>query len=248
MVCTSPSYFSPTQINNGFTTGAASLDIPAFELTNQTSSVVYPSHVSCNISHAPLPTILKSYPRNESKSKREDAESKIAQKDVLNNNPGFSPQGKLPDETGKEESVDEILEDDKNVWNASCDYKEFRKDGLSNVFITWAGSKSKLLAKLRQHDLNAELCLTTSDADVFSVVFEDHKIARKAFTSQREIHLKMVPPRPSSRSWFRSPSPNFLVKYETKFRLTVRSGKAKSHSIVGELLMSNFDENKGCYI
>jgi len=39
-----------------------------------------------------------------------------------------------------------------------------------------------------------------------------------------------------------------VVKYETKFRLTLRSGKAPIHDIVGDFVMSNYQEKKGCYI
>jgi len=249
MLCTSPSYVSPTQINNGFPTVGASLDIPpAFELNNQNSGVKYPSQVSCNISHAPVPSFHKSYQRNELQRARVDSESRIVQKAASDGHPGLPHQGKSNDQARKEETAEEILEDDKDIWNGSCAYKEYKKDGGSNLFITYAGSKSHLVAKLRKHNLKVRLCRTTNDMKIFNVIFEDHANARKAFTTQREIHLKMVPPKPSSRNWFKSPSPNFLVKYETKFRLTVRSGKAASHEIVGEFLMSNFDENKGCYI
>jgi len=38
------------------------------------------------------------------------------------------------------------------------------------------------------------------------------------------------------------------VKYETHKRLRVREGRAVSHGIVGELLMSNFEDQSGCII
>jgi len=58
---------------------------------------------------------------------------------------------------------------------------------------------------------------------------------------QRQIRVRIVPPKNSHRIWFRNPSPTFLVKFETKCRLTIRKGKAECHDVVGELL-------KGCLI
>jgi len=246
LLCTPPSCFSSAQINNGFPSVAASVDIPpAFQLNNQNSNISYPSNVSCNINLAPVPTFHESYEGNELKMARRDAESMLAQQAAATYS---TPLGKSNNQAWKEETAGEMLEDDEDIWNGSCVYKEWKKDGGSNLFITWTGSNFSLLAKLQKHDLKVRFCLKTNDVQVFNVVFDDHTNARKAFTSQREIHLKMVPPRHSGRSWFRSPSPNFVVKYETRFRLTVRSGKSSSHDIVGELLMSNFSENKGCYI
>jgi len=46
----------------------------------------------------------------------------------------------------------------------------------------------------------------------------------------------------------RNPSPDFLVKFETKYRLVVKKGKADCHDNVGDLLMSNSREQKGCLI
>jgi len=88
----------------------------------------------------------------------------------------------------------------------------------------------------------------TSDDTVFNIVFESHASARKAFTMQRTIRLRMVPPKKSRFKWLRNPSPKFLVKYETKRALVMRKGKAESHDIVGELVMSNWKEHKGCLV
>jgi len=83
--------------------------------------------------------------------------------------------------------------------------------------------------------------LSTKDKSMCNVIFETHPIARKAFTMQQQIRLRIVPPINSRRCWFRNPSPKFLVQFETKCRLTVRKGKAECHDTVGELL-------KGCFI
>lgn len=83
-----------------------------------------------------------------------------------------------------------------------------------------------------------------SDDGIFNVVFENHLSARKAFLMQGEIRLRMVPPKGSHRNWFRHPSPDFLVKYETRRRLVAKKRKA----VVGSFLMSNSQQQKGCII
>jgi len=86
------------------------------------------------------------------------------------------------------------------------------------------------------------------DDGIFNVVFENHLNARKAFLMQREIRLRMVPPKDSRRHWLRNPSPKYLVKFETRCRLVVKKGKAEFHDIVGDLLMLNCQQEKGSII
>jgi len=80
------------------------------------------------------------------------------------------------------------------------------------------------------------------------VIFAAHNNARKAFLMQREIKLRMVPPKNSSRNWLRNPSPKFLVKFETRCRLVVKKGKAECQEIVGDLLMTHYHKQKGCIV
>jgi len=96
-----------------------------------------------------------------------------------------------------------------------------------------------LLGKLRQFKFEVGHVHGTPDDTVFNIVFESHAIARKAFTMQRTIRLRMVPPKMSRFKWSRNPSPMFLVKYETQRTLVMKKGKAESHDIVGELVVSN---------
>jgi len=93
--------------------------------------------------------------------------------------------------------------------------------------------------KFRHFNFEVVRVHETCDDTVFNVVFESHASARKAFTMQRTIRLRMVPPKDSSFKWLRNPSPKFVVKYETKRTLVMKKGKAESHDIVGELLLSN---------
>jgi len=134
------------------------------------------------------------------------------------------------------------------IWMDNCDYDEYHPERYSNLFITWAWAKSQLIEKLGQLNLIVKFALPTKAKNVWNVVFESHANARKAFTTQREIRMRMVPPKGSKRNWFRNPSPRFLVKYQTKCRLDVRKGKAVCHDLVGTLLMSNCKTRKGCII
>jgi len=127
------------------------------------------------------------------------------------------------------------------LWNGSLNYEEYKWNGGSNLFITWSGLKTELVDKLQSYRLDVREVLSTSDQNVCNVIFESHPTARKAFTMQQQIRLRMVPPKRSHRYWLRNPAPSFLVKFETKCRLSVRKGKAECHDVVGELL-------KGCLI
>jgi len=132
-------------------------------------------------------------------------------------------------------------EKEDNLWPGTCNYAEYQRNGGSNLFITWSGPKAKLVEQLHNFKLDVRDVLSTSDPNVCNVIFESHPIARKAFTMQNQIRLRIVPPKNSHRIWLRNPSPKFLVKFETKCKLVVRKGKAECHDIVGELL-------KGCLI
>jgi len=110
------------------------------------------------------------------------------------------------------------------------------KNGGSNLFITWSGCKAELVNKLHTFKLKVRDIFSTSNENILNVVFESHPIARKAFTMQKQICVRIVPPKNSRRIWWRNPSPKFLVKFETKCQLIVKKGKAECHDIVGELL------------
>lgn len=138
--------------------------------------------------------------------------------------------------------------EEEDLWPGTCNYVEYQRDGGSNLFITWSGSLAKLVEKLHSFKLDVRDICSTSDENVCNVIFESHPIARKAFTMQHQIRLRIVPPKSSHRIWLRNPSPKFLVKFETKCKLVVRKGKAECHDIVGELLKGSLisaDQLKG---
>jgi len=136
----------------------------------------------------------------------------------------------------------------ESLWVGNCSYKECNLNGGSNLFITWKGTESELLLKLQDYNLEVRTASKCNNEGIFNVVFENHLSARKAFLMQRDLRMKMVPPKGSHRNWLRNPSPKFLVKFETKCRLVVKNGKAECHEIVGDLLMSSCQQQKGCII
>jgi len=138
--------------------------------------------------------------------------------------------------------------DVENLWLGNGSYEEYNHNGSSNLFISWHGSESELLIKLQDYKLEVRNVSRCCDDGIFNVVFENHLNARKAFLMQREIRLRMVPPKDSRRHWLRNPSPKFLVKFETRCRLVVKKGKAEFHDIVGDLLMLNCQQEKGTII
>lgn len=248
LLCTPQSCNTPMQINSFQPPVAASMEMPPMlNLYNQNPTVVsYPSQASCNIQLAQVRTVPNIISSGKLQDKKADVHLTTMQTKNINTNPILSPQSK-----SKGQSIEAKRSrngsDDKDIWDGSCEFMEC-KEGGSNLFITWTGQKKHLLAKLRSQNLEVRHCFITRNAKIFNVIFEDHTQARKAFMLQREVRIRMVPPKNSTRNWFRSPSPNFLVKYETKFRLTLRSGKAPTHDIVGDFLMSNHKEKKGCFI
>jgi len=139
-------------------------------------------------------------------------------------------------------------EKDENLWPGTCKYGEFEQNPGSALFVTWFGSTSLLVGKLRYHKLEARYIKRTSDDQVLNVVFDSHAKARKAFTTQRIIGLRMIPPKSTQFKWFKNPSPGFLVKFEIKCPLIIRKGKASSQNIVGELLPYNCNEQKRCFV
>jgi len=96
--------------------------------------------------------------------------------------------------------------------------------------------------------LESRIIQTTLAQNIYNVVFETHAIARRAFCKQREIGIRMVPPKNSRRNWLRNPCPRFHVKYETKSRLIIRKGKSVRHEVVGSFLMSSSKNQKGCFL
>jgi len=136
----------------------------------------------------------------------------------------------------------------ESLWVGNCSYKECNDNGGSNLFITWNRTESELLAKLQHYKFEVRTASKCSNDGIFNVVFENHVNARKAFLMQSDVRLKMVPPKGSRRNWLRNPSPKHLVKFETRCRLVVKKGKAECHEIVGDLLMSNCQKQKGCII
>jgi len=101
---------------------------------------------------------------------------------------------------------------------------------------------------LKEHKFCIEEIRRCGDSNVFSVLFDKHASAKRAFSFQRKIRLRMQPPKYSKRNWFRNPAPNFHVKFETRRRLTVKKGKSTSAKNVGELLMTDAKNGKGCEI
>jgi len=140
-----------------------------------------------------------------------------------------------------------VRREDGDLWPGSCNYIESEENAGSSLFVSWSGSRLVLERKLRHFKFVVVHVHRTSDDTVVNVVFRSHASARKAFTMQRTIRLRMVPPKKTRFKWLRNPSPKFLVKYELKRTLVMKKGKAESHEIVGELI-SNHKEHKGCLV
>merc|ERR1712060_826997 len=236
----SPGYVSYGYINTPILSSASCTPIPssmiypevppALDLEeSNTQGSGYPRRISCNINSGSVSSV----PRN---SETVDATAANSGK----NTPATSSNSSLKEAIEKIGRIGATVEE-VNLWTGSLNYEEYQLNGGSNLFITWSGANGALVEKLQSFKLQVREVLNTTDENICNVIFESHPIARKAFTMQRQIRVRIVPPKNSHRVWFRNPSPTFLVKFETKCRLTVRKGKAECHDVVGELL-------KGCLI
>merc|ERR1719427_1771140 len=189
-----------------------------FLLRNNLLSTNFPDQISCNIN-----------PTQEA--------SAIANKEMTDTHASDKMEMSKPCEREVE-----------NLWVGNCNYKECNENGGSNLFITWNGTASELLAKLQNYNLQVRTASKCRNDSIVNVVFENHLNARKAFLMQRDVKMKMIPPKGSRRNWLRNPSPKYLVKFETRCRLVVKKGKADCHETVGDLLMSSSQERKGCIV
>jgi len=192
----------------------------------------YPQRISCNINLSSVPSGHQSIP--EKPTSMSPVSSNFEKKEEKT-----STNSCVQKELQKNEK--KVVVAEENVWQDNLKYVEHQENGGSNLYITWSGTKAQLVEKLQIFKLQVREVLRTSDDSVRNVIFKSHPIARKAFTMQNQIRLRIVPPKNSHRIWLRNPSPKFLVKFETKCRLVVRKGKAESHDVVGYLL-------KGCLI
>jgi len=213
-----------------------SQDMPPFYLNAQGCSIS--SDMNCNINEMRRMTLPSSIPR-QPQMKLETASA--------NTRVNIAP----PQNIKSESQVSLTTKGrDGAIWTKSFSYKEEQQERLSNLYVNWTGTADQLIDELEQKNLEVHCIQTTAIKDLWNVVFDSHSSARKAFTTQRELKIRMVPPRRSKKNWFRNPSPKFLVQYETKCRLDVREGKAVVHDLVGVLLMSrsSCQERKGCHI
>jgi len=202
--------------------------------TNMEGSNI-PQGMSCNINMGPVSGGCRSAPEKPAAVWVNSNNLPLKQ---LENLKMGTATGSVGEGAPEQEEEDEEEED---LWLGKVNYAEYRQNGSSNLFVTWSGTKAELVEKMQSYHLQVRDILTTVDDNMYNLIFVSQPIARKAFTMQQQIGLRIVPPRNSHRNWLRNPSPKFMVKFETKCRLVVRKGRAKCHDIVGELL-------KGCLI
>jgi len=206
---------------------------PVLNLDTSTGGGNFPQRISCNINTVPVPPQC---PQVAETLVSGCQTSNLNQLNVTADccNP-IKEHAKMTKRSSGE------TKEEENIWPGSCNYVAYCRNGSSNLFITWSGSKVELVEKLQSFKLQVQDVFGTCDENVWNVIFESHSIARKAFTMQCLIRLRIVPPKNSQRIWMRNPSPKFQVKFETRRRLVLRKGKAECHDIMGQLM-------KGCLI
>jgi len=111
-----------------------------------------------------------------------------------------------------------------------------------------ANNVQNLKKMFRERGLEIQDIGKTRTPGVLVVLFTTHEFAKRAFTLQKEIGLRMEPPCYTKRYWFKNPSPNFHVVFETTRRLTVKSGKSSSNVKIGDFLMMDARKGVGCIV
>jgi len=212
-------------------------DVPPFYL-NSTQGCSIPSNLECNINQMTEMTAPPSFQRQPKLNLEKSSASTH-----INIAPPYRRS------TKSQTNVATKVRDGV-IYLKNFSYAEEQHPRHSNLYVNWTGTADQLRDELERRSLEVHSIFSTTIKGLWNVVFDLHSSARKAFTTQREIKIRMVPPRRSKKNWFRNPSPKFLVQYETKCRLDVRQGKAVVHDLVGVLLMSrsSCQERKGCYI
>jgi len=214
------------------------LDLPPVLNLNNTNGNTFSKRISCNGNMAQAQAGRQNFPGKSAPM------SSLPFRHSMRNNYMSTANSFSYFSAKAEENIENKFSEsyeEENVWSGSCKYEKYLHNGASNLFITWSGSKAELVEKLRRFNLEVQDVYRTNDDNIFNVIFESHRLARRAFTHQHQVGLRIVPPRNSRLNWFRNPSPKFPVKFEAKCRLVVKNGKAESHAIVGKLL-------KGCLI
>jgi len=111
-----------------------------------------------------------------------------------------------------------------------------------------ADDAEKVIFILRNHGLDVQDIRKSEAPGILVVLFKTHKVARRAFITQREIGFRMVPHIYSKKNWFKNPSPKFHVLFKTRTRVTVKSGKSLLKTSIGHLLMVDARRARGCII
>jgi len=126
--------------------------------------------------------------------------------------------------------------------------KSFDESADGSFLYVTTNNVDQMRDIFRKQGLDIQDIGKTSTPGVLVVLFKTHELAKRAFTSQKDIGIRMVPPNFTRRYWLKNPSPKFHVIFETTRRLTVKTGKSNSNARVGDLLMTNARNRRGCFV
>jgi len=246
------------------TTMAVDIDMDDDGVNNSRCSTCTPTETVVSATNSSCVSTIKSEVLSEIESSEESSNMRITHSgDTRDFSPSVSQQDHLPisDIASGSSNVQDEMMGSVSQFIGGNDCVEY--GGRSYLRVFWEGKKSDLRERLTNiaYNLersNVEIRLTEKDEDfdifdtaestVYNVVFNKHSVAKAAFVLQQSLKIRMHIPENNSRDWLRA-SPDFLVQFETKRRLSVRSGKATCRNDkLGDLLMSDFKGKKGCLI
>lgn len=239
--------FSPSYVTSVVPSAVKTSMVPCLYINQNPSGCTVPQNISCNIRPVPIqneiPNATVAIPSTPLRTCSIDTSMSERATEASGKSVNVTTESMQRIRAGLDFS-----NDSEDWYSSKINYSEYVHGSGSNLYVTWSKSAYDLKYVLESHNLEVLCILNTDDDSIFNVVFDNHLTARRAFIKQRSILLRMVPPKNSKKNWLKSASPKFLVKYETRRRLRVREGKALSHAIVGDLVMSNCENRTGCII
>jgi len=126
--------------------------------------------------------------------------------------------------------------------------KTFNEQRDGSFLFVRTNNVEQLQVILRERGLQVQDIGKTRTPGIIVVLFKRHEFAKRAFITQRQIKMRMVPPGCTKQNWLKNPSPKFHVIFETTRRLTVKTGKSSCNMKIGDYLMTNARNGRGCLV
>jgi len=144
--------------------------------------------------------------------------------------------------------ITQDYEELQNGENGKLFLKDFDELKDGSFLFVMTENVENLVSILNERGLEVQDIGKTRTPKVLAVLFKTHEFAKRAFITQRDMCIRMVPHNCTIRNWWKNPSPKYHVTFETKTRLTLKGGKCVDKMVVGDFLMLDARRQRGCTI